>query len=85
MYILIYIYTFLIHDLYFSQVYFPNTFGLHPQFLAHSFPNPWNFLSSKSTGIFDLLSSVLKKGSGKVVSGFHPRMGAGCQEIQPCD
>lgn len=28
------------------------TFGLHPQFLAHSAPDPWSFLSDKSNGGF---------------------------------
>ena len=32
-----------------TKMYFSHTFGLPPQFLAHSFQNPWNFLSNKSS------------------------------------
>ena len=46
-----------------TKIYLTYTFGLLPQFLAHSSQNPWNFMRYKSTGtsfaiIFGLLSSV---------------------------
>lgn len=31
-----------------TKIHFSHTFGLHPQFLAHSYPNPWKFLSDKN-------------------------------------
>ena len=60
-------------------------FGLHPQFLAHRFPNPWDFLTYKSNGIFSLSSPVPEKASEKMTFGSHPKVEAGCQENQPYD
>ena len=34
-----------------TKIYISHTFGLHLQFLAHSSPNLWNFLSYKSNGM----------------------------------
>ena len=52
---------------------------IHPQFLAHRSQNPWNSLSDKGNEIiFGLLSSVPENTSGKVTSGSHAGMGAGC-------
>ena len=35
-----------------TQIHFSDTFGLHPQFLAHSSHAPWDFLSNeRSNGI----------------------------------
>lgn len=33
-----------------SKMCFSYTFGFHPEFLAHSSQNPWNFLSSRAPG-----------------------------------
>lgn len=51
-----------------TKIYFSHIFGLYPQFLAHSSPNPSNFLSCRSNGasfvtISVLLSSVPEKAS----------------------
>ena len=68
------------------MIYEKYMFGLHPQSLPHSSQNTWNFLSNKSNGlIFGLLSLVSENASGKETFGSHPRVGAGCQENQPCD
>ena len=50
-------------------------FGLHPQFLAHSSPNPWNCLSNKSNGIFGLLSSAPGNTLGQLTSRVPSSMG----------
>ena len=60
-------------------------FGLHPQFLAHRFPNLCGVLTYKSNGIFSLSYPVPKKASEKVSFGSHPKVEAGCQEDQPYD
>lgn len=33
-----------------TKIYFSHATGLHPQFPAQSFQNPWNFLRDKSSG-----------------------------------
>ena len=36
-----------------TKIYFSYVFGLCPQFLPHSSPNPWNFLSVENDkGVF---------------------------------
>ena len=66
-------------------MYFSYIFGLYPQLLAHRFPNPWNFLTYKSSGIFSLSSPVPEKASEVVTFGSYPKMEADCQEDQPYD
>lgn len=52
-------------------------------------PKPLEFSEHKKGGwwqiILGLLSSVPENSSGKVTFGSHPRVGAGCQEKQPCE
>ena len=51
-----------------AKIYFPYTFGLHPQFLDYSSPKPWNFLSVKSDeSVFCYINEV--------TFGKHPRVG----------
>ena len=48
------------------------------QFLAHSPPNPWNFLSAMSgKGVLGYIKEV--------TFGPHSRVGAGYQDDCPCD
>ena len=66
--------------------YFSQIFAHRLHFLAHSSPNPWNFLSDKSNGIvFGLLSSVPENTSENMTFGSHPSVGAGCLENKPSD
>lgn len=52
-------------------------FGLHLQLLFHGSRNPWNFPSDENDkGVFCYVNEVSWK---------HLRMGAHCQENQPCD
>lgn len=53
-------------------------FGLCPGFQAHSSPKPQNFISEESHK--DVFCYV-----DVVTVGPYLRMGAGCQDNQPCD
>lgn len=38
-----------------TEIYFSYVFGLHPQFLAYCFQNPWNFLSPQFLKMFRVI------------------------------